>query len=80
MGLISLDFWIVVWGFETRFTTETQRAQRKISYDPIGRRRLDHKPNPLRNRVIGSIGNSDMGACVVLRQRRFLFGGDLAAK
>jgi hypothetical protein len=46
--------------FKSRFTTETQRAQRRISYDPIGptprrsgfgraggRRRLDHKEIPL---------------------------------
>ncbi len=32
------------------FTAETQRTLRECSYDPIGRRRLDHKLSPFGNR------------------------------
>ena len=36
------------------FTTESQRSRRKFSYDPIGRRRSNHKLHPFGNRIISS--------------------------
>ena len=60
--------------FEIRFTTETRSTRRKISYDPIGRRRLDHKFPPFGNRIGDALRGSDTGEDLCFEETEdFLF-------
>jgi len=61
---------------KSRFTAETQRALREYSYDPIGRRRSDHKLSPFGDRckvAFHSCGVAN-NACIDAKEG-FLFGG-----
>ena len=59
--------------FRNRVTTEAQRAQRKISYEPIGRRRLAHKPSCFRNEIIRPGKSSGAGTVYYILEGRKAF-------